>query len=333
MDTMTAAALHRFGDADSFELVSLPIPAPGPGEVLIRVAYAGVNPADWKDREGYFSQFYDIRFPHIVGFDAAGTVADVGEGVTDFLPGERVLTVSAHGQGAQGSYAEYLPVPVDRVAKIPDQLPLAQAAALPVAALTAWQALFDVPRGNLQPGQAVLINGGAGGVGTFAVQLAQQAGARIAATCSAANADYTRQLGAELALDYRDTGWVAAVGEWAKGGVDLLIDAVGPDTLPGVEGLVRSGGRCVSIATLNRDGDIEALAADAEAHGVQRILAVMNDVDSGPRLAEIAARVATGDLLLPPIAVHDLADVARVHRLLETGQVHGKLVMKVAGDH
>ena len=201
---------------------SIPKPEPAPGEVLIRVAYAGINPADWKDREGYLSQFYDIHFPHIVGFDAAGTVDRVGEGVTAFAPGDRVLTVSRVGQGGQGSYAEFLPVPADRVAKIPDELPLVQAAVLPVAALTAWQALFDEARGKLQPGQAVLINGGSGGVGTFAVQFARQASARVAASCSGANADYVRQLGADLAIDYRQGRMPEAIAGWAGGGVDLL---------------------------------------------------------------------------------------------------------------
>jgi NADPH2:quinone reductase len=329
---MTAAALAGFGDAGAFQLIPLPVPTPGPGEVLIRVAYAGVNPADWKDREGYFSQFYDVQFPHIVGFDASGTIAAIGEGVTGFAPGDRVLTVSAHGQGGQGSYAEYLPVPADRVATIPDELSLEQAAVLPVAALTAWQALHDKGRGHLQPGQAVLINGGAGGVGTFAVQFARLCGARVAATCSAANADYVRGLGAELVIDYRRGRLPEAIAGWATGGVDLLVDAVGPDSLPEVSRLVRPGGRLVSIATLNRDGDIEALTAAAAAHGIHRIFAVMDDENSGPRLSAIAAQVARGELQLPPIETFALAEVATAHRMIETGHVRGKLALRVCGD-
>ena len=332
MGTMTAAALTGFGDADAFELMAIPVPAPGPGEVLIRVAYAGINPADWKDREGYFSQFYDVRFPHIVGFDASGTIAAVGEGVTGFAPGDRVLTVSAHGQGGQGSYAEYLPVPADRVAAIPDALSLEQAAVLPVASLTAWQALHDEERGRLQAGQSVLINGGAGGVGTFAVQFARLGGARVAATCSAANADYVRGLGADLAVDYQQGGLPDAIARWSAGGVDLLVDAVGPDSLPEPSRLVRPGGRLVSIATLNRDGDIEALAAAAAAQGIHRIFAVMNDENSGPRLSAIAAQAARGELRLPPIRTFELAEVAAAHRLIETGHVRGKLALRVCGE-
>ncbi len=332
MSTMTAAALYGFGDADTFELASLPVPSPGPGEVLIRVAYAGVNPADWKDREGHIAQFYDIEFPYIVGFDAAGFIADLGEGVSDLSPGDRVVTVSAHGQGGQGSYAEYLPVPVDRVAKIPAELALDQAAIIPVAALTAWQVLHDEAKGSLQPGQSVLINGGSGGVGTFAVQFACQAGARVAATCSAENADYVRQLGADCVVDYRSDDLSAVMSHWAPGGVDLLVDAVGPDSLPGVDGLVRSGGRWVSIATLTRDGDIEALAMDAASHGVQRIFAVMNDENSAPLLAAIAGQVARGDLQLPPVQRFDLSEVSAAHRLLESGGLQGKIALRVTGD-
>ena len=329
---MTAAALYGFGNADTFELASIPKPEPAPGEVLIRVAYAGINPADWKDREGYLSQFYDIHFPHIVGFDAAGTVDRVGECVTAFAPGDRVLTVSRVGQGGQGSYAEFLPVPADRVAKIPDELPLLQAAVLPVAALTAWQALFDEARGKLQPGQAVLINGGSGGVGTFAVQFARQASARVAASCSGANADYVRQLGADLAIDYRQGRMPEAIAGWAGGGVDLLVDAVGPDSLPDISRLVRPGGRLVSIATLNRDGDIAALTAAAAAHGIQKVFAVMDDQNCASRLSAIAAQVAGGDLRLPPIQTFELAEVATAHRMIETGHVRGKLALRVCGE-
>ena len=329
---MTAAALYGFGNADTFELASIPKPEPARGEVLIRVAYAGINPADWKDREGYFSQFYDVHFPHIVGFDAAGTIDRVGDGVTGFAAGDRVLTVSAHGQGGQGTYAEYVPVPVDRVAKIPDELPLVQAAVLPVAALTAWQALFDEARGKLQPGQAVLINGGSGGVGTFAVQFACQAEARVAASCSGSNTDYVRQLGAELAVDYGEGRLPEAIAGWVDGGVDLLVDAVGPDSLPDISRIIRPGGRLVSIATLTRDGDIAALTAAAAAHGIQKIFAVMDDEDSGPRLSAIAAQVARGDIQLPPIQIVELAEVAAAHRMIESGRVHGKLALRVHGD-
>ena len=327
-----AAALYGFGNADAFELVSIPRPEPAPGEVLIRVAYAGINPADWKDREGYLSQFYAISFPHIVGFDASGTVERVGEGVTQFAPGDRVLTVSGHGRGGQGSYAEYLPAPADSVAKIPDELPLAQAAVVPVAALTAWQALFDEARGDLQPGQAVLVNGGSGGVGTFAVQFARQAGARVAASCSAAKADYVRQLGAELVVDYREGRLPEAIAGWSAGGVDLLVDTVGPDSLPDISRIIRSGGRLVSIATLNRDGDVPALTAAAAACGIRKTVAVMDDENSTPRLSAIAAQVAGGDLQLPPIQTYELADVAAAHRMIESGRVHGKLVLRVAGE-
>lgn len=327
--TMKAAVLNAFGGPDEFELTDVPMPEASPGEMLIRVEYAGVNPADWKDREGYTALFFDIRFPYILGFDAAGTVAALGAGVTDFAVGERVFTVSAHGQGGQGSYAAYLAVPVDRVARIPDGLATRDAAAIPVAALTAWQALHDDAKGALASGQKVLVNGGAGGVGCFAIQFARLAGARVAATCSGRNAEYVRALGAELALDYRRGSVATELLGWAPEGVDLLVDAVGSDSLDNCLQLIKPGGRLVSIATLTRDGDIEAAIRDAEQQGKTKVFAMMDDVASGATLAQIADLVTQGQISLPAVQEFPLEEVAQAHRLIEGGHVRGKLVLRI----
>ena len=328
---MKAAVLNAFGGPDEFELTRVPMPEASPGEVLIRVEYAGINPADWKDREGFTAMFFDIRFPYIIGFDAAGTIAAIGEGVTDFAVGDRVFTVSAHGQGGQGSYAAYLAVPADRVAPIPEGLATRDAAVIPVAALTAWQALHDDIKGALASGQSVLINGGAGGVGCFAIQFARLAGARVATTCSERNAEYVRGLGAELALDYRQDSVASALLHWAPEGVDLLVDAVGSDSLDEPLQLIKPGGRLVSIATLTRDGDIEASIRDAAAQGKTKVFAMMDDVASGSTLAHIASLAAQGQITLPPVQEFPLEDVAQAHRLIEEGHVRGKLVLRI-GD-
>ncbi|MCB1842841.1 MAG: NADP-dependent oxidoreductase, partial [Halioglobus sp.] len=168
---MYAMIIEETGGAEVFRYAEVDTPEPGPAQVLVRVARAGVNPADWKNRQGHLAQFRPYVFPYIIGFDAAGVVAAVGEGVTGISVGDRVVTPTNHGQGGQGSYAEYTLANEDRVARIPQGLSFSQAAALPVAALTAWQGLFD--RGGLEAGQCALIHGGSGGVGTFAVQFAR----------------------------------------------------------------------------------------------------------------------------------------------------------------
>jgi len=331
-ESMKALVLDRFGGPDQFRLAEMPIPSPGPGQVLVKVAYAGVNPADWKDREGHTAAFFDIQFPYIIGFDAAGTVAEVGEGVTSFADGDRVFTPSDHGQGAPGSYAEYMLVSEARLVAVPEGMSLESAAAVPIAALTAWQALFAPDKGDLKPNQTVLIHGASGGVGSFAVQMARIGGARVATTCSAANLDYVGELGSDLPLDYRADSVAGRIADWAPDGLDLIIDAVGGGTLDDPHALLRPGGRLVSIATLVADGDVEADMAAAAEQGVQKVLAIMDDSRVVEELSQIATHLQAGDILMPPVQVFEMADVAAAHERIQTGHVRGKLVLRIAGD-
>lgn len=325
---MYAMIIEKTGGPEVLQYAEIATPQPGPGEVLIRVGCAGVNPADWKNRQGLLEQYRPYFFPYIIGFDAAGTVAAVGEGVTEFAVGERVFTPTNHGQGGQGSYAEYTLANVDRVAAIPKGMGFDQAAALPVAALTAWQALFD--RGGLQAGQWILVHGGSGGLGSFAVQFAKWAGARVAATCSTANVDYLRALGVERVIDYRSENIAEALQAWAPQGLDCLLDAVGVSTLPNGLDLVRSGGTYISIPTLVDDGDIPASAAAAAAKNVNRVFSTMSDVNCAETLAKIAGLVVAGKIQLPPIREFPLRSAAEAHRLLQEGHTRGKVVLKVA---
>lgn len=325
---MFAMIIEEVGGPEVFKYAEMPTPEPGPGEVLIQVAYAGVNPADWKNRQGLLAQYRPYFFPYIIGFDAAGVVVKAGEGVTAFRPGDRVFTPTNHGQGGQGSYAEYTLANVDRVALIPEGMSYAEAAALPVAALTAWQALFV--RGDLQAGQKILINGGSGGLGSFAVQFARWAGAQVAATCSTPNVDYLKSLGVEKVIDYRTRNVTGEVNSWAPQGLDFLLDAVGVSSLPNGLDLVKPGGMFVSIPTLVDDGDIPAAATAAAVKGVRREFSTMTDVDSAATLAKIAELLVGGDITLPPLRVFPLREVAEVHRLLEAGHNRGKIVLKIA---
>lgn len=325
---MHAIIINETGGPEVLRYGEIETPEPGPGELRVRVAYAGVNPADWKNRQGMLAMYRPYVFPYIIGFDAAGVVDKLGEGVTGFAVGDRVFTPTNHGQGGQGSYAEYALAATDRVAHIPDGLGFAEAAALPVAALTAWQGLFD--RGGVKAGQRVMIHGGSGGLGSFAVQFARWAGAHVAATCSTPNADYVRGLGAERVIDYRKEDIADALAAWAPGGLDYLMDAVGVSTLPNGLDLVRAGGTYVSIPTLNDDGDIPASMAASAAKGVTREFSVMTDVGSAATLAQIARLLAEGHVKLPPIKEYALRDAAEAHRQIEGGHTRGKLVLKVA---
>ncbi|WP_213004056.1 NADP-dependent oxidoreductase [Parahaliea maris] len=327
---MFAMIIRQTGGPEVFEYAEIATPDPGPGEVLVQVAYAGINPADWKNRQGYLEQYRPYIFPYVIGFDAAGVVAAVGEGVTRVSEGDRVFTPTNHGQGGQGSYAQYAIASEDRVALVPEGLALRDAAALPVAALTAWQGLFD--RGGLQAGQLAMIHGGSGGLGSFAVQFARAAGARVAATCSTANVDYLKDLGVERVIDYRSEDIGQAIAEWAPQGLDYLMDAVGVSTLPRGLDLLRHGGTFVSIPTLVDDGDIPAAAAEAAARGVNRVFSTMDDSHCAETLERIAQLVVSGEVRMPPIREYALKDVAAAHEILQSGHNRGKMVLKVSGD-
>jgi NADPH:quinone reductase len=326
---MYAMIIEETGGPDVLQYAPMPTPVPHEGQVLIKVAYAGVNPADWKNRQGLLAAYRPYHFPYIIGFDAAGTVAAIGPGVSGFALGDRVFTPTNHGQGEQGSYAQYTLANADRVAHVPEGLGLDEAAALPVAALTSWQGLFD--RGALAAGQTALIHGGAGGLGGFAVQFARWAGARVAATCSTANVEYLKSLGVERVIDYRREDIAAAVGDWAPGGVDYLMDTVGASTLPYSLDLVRPGGTLVSIPTLVDDGDMATAALAAANKGVRREFSVMNDAGCAPTLQRIAGLLVSGNITLPPLREFPLQDAGEAHRLIETGHTRGKIVLRV--DH
>ena len=184
---MQASRFHEYGPPDVLRLEEAPRPEPGEGQVLVRVHAAGVNPIDWKLRAGYLQQFMPVELPHIPGFDLAGTIEALGPGVTDLAVGDEVF-----GRGA-GTYAQYAVAPATTLARKPAPISFEQAATLPVGGVTAWAGLFEAA--ELEPGQRLLVHGGAGGVGSYVVQLAHWKGAHVIATASAANADFVRSLG------------------------------------------------------------------------------------------------------------------------------------------
>ena len=237
--SMKAVRMHGYGGPDVLAYERAPLPTPAADEVLVRVRSAGVNPFDWKVRQGNFESTIAHSLPLIPGWDLSGVVEVVGRAVVEFVPGDEVYGMVDRTR--DGAYAEYLTARARHLAPKPRTLPHLGAAAVPTAALTAWQVLFgangEPGSVGLGKGQTILIHGGAGGVGSFAVQLARWRGARVVATASAAHVGFVRDLGADLVIDYHEGSFERLVS-----GVDAVLDLVGGDTQARSWGVLRPGG-------------------------------------------------------------------------------------------
>ena len=245
--TMQAIRIHRYGGPEELKLEQSPRLVPQAGEVLVRVYAAGVNPIDWKIRQGLMKDFQPVTFPAILGIEVAGVVADLGSEVTDFEVGQAIFGRSANG----GGYAEYVAIPVWDLAHKPQNVSFVEAAQVPVGATTAWRTLFE--HGELTAGQRVLIQGAAGGVGQFAVQLAKWKGAEVIGTASPANLEFVRSLGADTVIDYTTTSVESVIQD-----VDLVLDGVGAATLYSSLRTLRRGGTLISIAGLPLQEEVQA---------------------------------------------------------------------------
>ncbi|WP_033341713.1 NADP-dependent oxidoreductase [Catenuloplanes japonicus] len=311
-DTMRAVRIHDFGGTEVLRYAEdVPVPSPGPDDVLVRVHAAAVNRVDLDVRQGMW-EFTHHPFPMTLGWDFAGTVESVGSATTGLRVGDRVFGRPALTR--DGTYAELLAVDPAEIAKAPESLPLEEAAALPLSALTAWKALFEI--GELTAGQTVLILGGAGGVGTVAVQLAAHAGATVAATASGTGIALARSLGADEVIDYR-TGALAARGRFA----DVVLDTIGGATLEAAYASVVPGGRLITVAGTPDD-------ARAAREGIQAAGFILEP--DGPRLAEIAALVDAGSLRPVVHRTFDLGEAAQAHEFMAAGHMRGKLVLRVS---
>jgi NADPH2:quinone reductase len=324
---MRAMVINGFGGPEVLHIEDIPMPVPKPGEVLIQVAYASVNPADWKCREGWLAQFFDYKFPFVIGFDAAGIVAGLGDGVTEYKIQDRVVTSSNQGLGENGSYEEYLTVAIDRVAHLADSVDFKTAASIPTAAVTSWEALYGT--GDLKAGQTVLIHGGAGGMGSFAIQFAKHSGAKVAATCGPANIDYVKSLGADLAINYRTENVLDAVLSWAPGGVDLIVDTVGQGTLPDGIAMTKPGGVIAPIGTLIVNEPMFD-ATEAAKRNVRIVHTMSNRTKAGDQLRTIVGLYNQGVLKAPHLTELPLEQAGEAHRRVKDGHVRGKIVLKVA---
>ncbi|MFF8378182.1 NADP-dependent oxidoreductase [Streptomyces sp. NPDC015661] len=311
---MRAISQDTHGTPDVLREVVVPRPVPGPGQILVAVRAAGVNPTDWKHRSGPL--FLD-GFPLVLGWDVSGVVESVGFGVTVFKPGDEVFGMLPYPFGV-GSHAEYVTAPARAFAHKPAELDHVQAGALPLAALTAYQAIVDTAQ--VGPGRRVLIHAAAGGVGHLAVQIAKARGAYVIGTASAPKHAFVRSLGADEVLDYRTTDFAEAVQD-----VDMVLDPLSGDTRTRSLDVLRPGGTLVSLLPPT-DPDEPARAA---ARGV-RVETLLVEADHAGMNA-IAALAASGALRPHIEAVFPLAEAAKAHALGETGRTTGKLVLTVDG--
>ena len=299
---MLAAIVRETGGPEVLHLEQTEAPEPGDGEVLVRISAAAVNPIDWKFRSGAAPK----DLPAILGSDIAGTVeTSRAEG---FAVGDPVF-----GFARTGAYAEFAATPATVIAARPPELDPVHAAALPVAALTAWQALFD--HGGLERAQTVLIAGAAGGVGHLAVQFAKRAGARVIGTASARNRDHVLGLGADQFIDYTSEDVAAAAT-----GVDVAFDTVGGDAGSALLATVRDGGVFVSIVGAGSD-------EEAAARGVR--LERFSAKPDAAQLKEIGLLVAGGDVSVEIAEVLPFSQIARAHELSEGGHTRGKIIVSI----
>ncbi len=308
MATMRAVRLHAFGGPDVLKIEETSRPEPKSGEALIRVHAAGVNPVDWKIREGYTNH----KLPLVPGWDVAGVIEKVGPGVTSVKPGDEVY--GYFDLSRNGAYADYVTVPADEVALKPSSLDLTKAAAVPLAALTAWQGLFDV--GGLKAGQKVLIHAAAGGVGSFAVQFAKWKGADVIGTASGRNVQFVRELGADEVIDYTKTAFEEAVDN-----VDLVFDTMGGETQKRSWQVLKKGGILVSILG-------QPSQKDADAWGVRQDSFVVRP--NAAQLTQIADLIDSGDVKPVVETVLPLSEARKAQELSQTGHTRGKIVLKVA---
>jgi NADPH:quinone reductase-like Zn-dependent oxidoreductase len=307
---MKAVRFHEFGDPDVLRYEDAEQPAPGAGEVRLRVAASGFNPVDAGIRGGYLQGPFPVALPHTPGIEVAGSVDSLGEDVDRFKVGDQVIGFLS--MVADGAAAEYVVAPAEVLASAPTSIPLADAAALPMVGLTAYQALFD--DAGLTAGQRVLINGAGGAVGGYAVQLAKHAGAYVIATASKRSRERVRSAGADEIIDHTTTKVTVAEP------VDVLLNLAGiaPEELVALVALVRSGGVVVNtVPTVPTPGDDE--------RGVRAVgLFVRSDAQQLAHLVELVDR---GELRVSVAERVPLAELAALHAKSDAGEVSGKAIV------
>ncbi|MEV5238109.1 NADP-dependent oxidoreductase [Streptomyces cinnamoneus] len=307
---MKAISQNTYGGPEVLQEVEIDRPQPGPSQVLVRVRAAGMNPTDWKHRR--FTGFLD-RLPLVLGWDVSGVVEAVGTGVTIHKPGDEVFGMVPYPYGV-GTFAEYVVAPARAMVRKPEGIDHVQAGAIPLAALTAWQALVDTA--DVQPGQRVLIHAAAGGVGHLAVQIAKERGAYVIGTASAPKHALLRELGVDEPIDYRNQDFTEIEP------VDLVLDTIGGETATRSLDVLKPGGQLITIAITSMPADLPAQAAE---RGLQ-VIPLLVEADQGG-MRGIADLMAAGKLKAVIEATFPLEQAAKGHELGDTNRVAGKVVL------
>jgi len=305
---MKAIRIHQYGDAATLKLEDVPRMSIADHQLLVRIHDAGVNPIDWKIRQGYMKQAMPATFPMTIGQDFAGEVVDVGSAVTQFAVGDRVFGF------AHGTYAEYAAAPASTVAAIPNSMDFTTAAALPTAGSTALQIIRDVIAAKT--GITILIHGAAGGVGSYASLIAMNVGARVIGTATGADIEYLKSLGIEQIVDYKRERFEDTVS-----GVDALIDLVGGETLSRSYSVVKKGG--VLATTVQPINELAAKRA-----GIRAVQVIMRR--NAADLAELARLVEKGAIKPRLGETMSLTRAREAQELSENGKTRGKVILKVA---
>lgn len=303
-NTMKAARLHDYGSADQIKVEDAPRPEPAAGQVLVRLKAVGVNPADWKMRQGYYKDYFPLQFPWIPGMEGSGIVEAVGPNVTLFEPGQQVFGI------INSSYAEFGVALAAELQLKPDSLSFEQAASITVGALTAWGAIQEA---DIKPGQRVLVHGAAGGVGLYAIQFAKGKSAHVIATTSGANVDFVKSLGADEVINYQTTRFEKVVQD-----VDAVIDTVGGELIERSFSVLKPDGVFVTVA-----GMVDPNAA--QARGIRASSAGRASADN---LGQIARMVAENKLKTQVATVLPLVKASEAHELSQTGHGRGRIVLK-----
>ena len=317
--TMKAVLIEEFGGPDKLKITDVPRPDPSEGEVLIRVKAAGVNPVDWKIRAGGLEGRLHHKFPLILGWDLAGVIEETGYSATRFKKGDEVFAYCRRPVVQQGTYAEYTAVPESYVSLRPRNLSFEESSSIPLASLTAYQALYDAAK--VKSGESVLIVGASGGVGGFAVQLAKLAGATVIGVASEQNHSYLKEMGADWTIDYVNSDFVDAFKDRFADGADVVFNLVKGETILKARQCVKGGGRLVSI------GDDPSSRFPDEKEIQLHYVFVEPNVNQLDHIREL---VESGKLKTFVSAKYTLAEIKKAHEQMETGHTRGKIVLKVS---
>jgi NADPH:quinone reductase-like Zn-dependent oxidoreductase len=310
--TMKAIMVRQYGGPEVLKLEEVPRPEPKENEVLIRVIAAGVNPVDAGIRSGHYSKYFGPKPPFIPGSDVAGMIEE--SKIDKYKRGDALYGYLDLDRG--GGYAEYTIAKDREISAKPQSLSFAEASGVPIVALTAWQALIDTAK--LSAGQTVLIHGGSGGVGSFAIQIAKAKGARVYATASTPNQDFLKQLGADVAIDYTKQKFEDIAKD-----VDAVLESVGGETLTRSYGVVKKGGIIVSLVGPPNQAELDKRGIRGVALGVE---------PNSRELAEIGKLIDDKKLKVIVSQTFPLAEAAKAQEQVATGHTRGKIVLKVADE-